>query len=87
MVVLSTDADGPEQWLRVGQALERTLLTATVRGLASTPLTQPLELPELRELLTPPDGPSYPQVILRLGYGRAVPHSARRPVPEVLLRE
>src|SRR5262249_44147159 len=51
LVVLSTAGDGPEAWLRAGQALERVLLTATVRGLASTPMTQPLEIPALRELV------------------------------------
>ena len=87
LVVLSTGADTPEQWLRAGQALQRTLLTATVRGLANTPMTQPLEIPELRALLTPPGGASYPQVILRLGYGPAGPTSSRRPLEEVLIRD
>jgi hypothetical protein len=86
LVVLSTNGDSPEQWLRAGQALERTLLTATVRGLATTPLTQPLEIPELRALLAPGDG-TVPQVILRVGYGPASPGSARRPVREVLVIE
>jgi hypothetical protein len=83
LVVLSTNADTPEQWLRAGQSLERTLLTATVRGLVTTPMTQPLEIPELRALLAP--GPArVPQVILRIGYGPASPTSARRPLGEVL---
>ena len=30
-------------WLRAGQALQRVLLTATLRGIAVSPLTQPLE--------------------------------------------
>jgi nitroreductase len=84
MVVLSTAADGPEQWLRAGQALERVLLTATVRGLASTPMTQPLEIPELRELASAGPGGGVPQVILRIGYGPACPTSARRPIRDVL---
>jgi hypothetical protein len=87
LVVLSTAVDTPEQWLRAGQSLERTLLTATVRGVASTPMTQPLEIPELRELLTPPGGITFPQAILRLGYGPAGPSSSRRPLEEVLIRD
>jgi len=85
LTVLSTTGDTRHDWLRAGQALERVLLTATVRGLATTPLTQPVELPELRELLTPAGGPAYPQVILRIGYGPACPRSGRRPLREVLI--
>lgn len=82
VVVLSTEADGREQWLRAGQALERVLLTATVRGLATTPMTQPLEVPELRELV---DSSGAPQVILRVGYGPACSASSRRPIRDVLV--
>jgi nitroreductase len=82
LVLLSTKADTPQQWLRAGQALERVLLTATVRGLATTPLTQPLELPRLRKLLT--DGTGVPQVILRIGYGPATAASPRRPLSDVV---
>ncbi len=87
LVVLSTYGDGPVQWLRAGQALERVLLTATVRGLATTPMTAPLEIPELRELLTDTRTGKWAQVILRIGYGPATVASPRRPVSEVLLRE
>jgi nitroreductase len=82
LVVLATAGDTPEQWLRAGQALERVLLTATVRGLATTPLSQPLEVPALRELLT--DGAGAPQVILRVGYGPASAASPRRPLSDVV---
>jgi nitroreductase len=82
LVVLSTVDDTREQWLRAGQALERVLLTATVRGLATTPLSQPLEVPRIRELLA--DGTGTPQVILRVGYGPASAASPRRPLSEVV---
>jgi nitroreductase len=82
LVVLSTAADTREQWLRAGQALERVLLTATARGLATTPLSQPLEVPRLRELLA--DGTGAPQVVLRVGYGPAVSGSPRRPLSDVI---
>jgi nitroreductase len=85
MVVVSTATDGPEQWLRAGQALERLLLTATVRGLATTPTTQPLEIPQLRALVGAGPGAGVAQVILRVGYGPASPASSRRPVSEVLV--
>lgn len=84
LVVLATAGDTPEQWLRAGQALERVLLTATVRGLATTPISQPLEVPRLRDLLTDPATGTCPQVILRLGYGPTSAVSPRRPLSEVL---
>lgn len=85
LVILSTPGDDREQWLRAGQALERLLLTATLRGLSSTPMSQPLEIPEFREQLTDPRDEGYPQVILRLGYGRASACSPRRPLEDMLM--
>jgi nitroreductase len=86
IAVLSTAADGPEAWLRAGQALERVLLTATVRGLCTTPMSQPLEIEGLRALLSNEETGRTVQAIVRLGYGPACPASPRRPVEEVLER-
>jgi nitroreductase len=85
IAVLSAPGDSPTAWVRAGQALERVLLTATVRGLANTPLTQPLEIPELRDLLADPSSGQSPHAILRLGYGPACPPSPRRPLNDVLI--
>jgi hypothetical protein len=46
LTVLATAHDEPADWLRAGQALQRVLLTATLRGIAASPLTQPLETPD-----------------------------------------
>lgn len=86
IAVLYTDRDTPEHWLRAGQALERLLLTATVRGVATTLMTQPMEIPELRALLAnAPDG-KIAQAVLRLGYGTPGTPSPRRNVDECLVR-
>jgi nitroreductase len=85
IVLLSTVGDTAAQWLRAGQALQRVLLTATVRGLAATPMTQPLEAPELRDLLADTGRGFAAQVILRLGYGPPAAGTPRRPVTEVLI--
>jgi nitroreductase len=82
IVVLCTDGDTEEHWLRAGQALERALLVATVHGLAATPMSQPLEIPALRELLT--DTGRWAQVILRLGYGQPTTPTPRRSLADVL---
>lgn len=84
IVVVSTEGDSPEHWVRAGQALQRILLAATVHHLAATPLTQPLEIPELRELLTDTVAGRWAQVILRLGYAQPTARTPRRRLADVL---
>ena len=68
IVLLLSVGDEPADWLRVGAALQRVWLTATVRGLAATPLTQITEIPELRELLADTATDRVVQSVLRIGY-------------------
>ena len=84
LVMLSTVADTAVQWLRAGQAMERVLLTATVRGVANTPMTAPTEVPELRRLLNESGDRRVAQVILRLGYGDPCAPTPRRPLADVV---
>jgi len=84
LAVLATPSCSRSDWMRAGQALQRVLLTATLRGVASSPLTQPLETPDAWLVRDPQSSFEYPQMILRFGYGLPVPHSPRRPVSEVL---
>jgi nitroreductase len=84
VAVLSTRFGGKAPWLLAGQALQRVLLTATARGIAVSPLTQPLETADAWLVRDPRSGREEPQMILRLGYGLPVPPTPRRPVPEVL---
>jgi hypothetical protein len=85
IAVLYTAGDTRRDWLCAGQALERVLLTATGRGLATTPLTQAIEVPELRELLNAADHPATVQSIVRFGYAGRVRQAPRRPLAEVLV--
>ena len=86
IVVLSTDGDTADRWLQAGQAMQRVLLMATVRGLAATPMSQPLEIPALRELTTDTVTGRWAQVILRLGYAQPpTTQTPRRPLADVLL--
>ena len=84
LAVLSTPSGGKASWLLAGQALQRVLLTATARGIAVSPLTQPLETNEAWLVRDPRSGHEEPQMILRLGYGLPVSPSPRRPVTDVL---
>jgi nitroreductase len=80
ILVLATDADEPADWLRAGQALQRVLLTATRLNLATTPISQPVEVPSVRAALSARTA----QMVLRVGYGKPAGRSPRRPVTEVL---
>lgn len=85
IMVLATGGDTPADWVRAGQALQHVLLTATWLGLATTPISQPVEVPAVRELLT--GHGTHAQMILRVGYGRPAPATPRRPLAEVLVSE
>jgi nitroreductase len=85
VLVLSTTGDDVGEWLRAGQALERVLLTATVRGLATSLMTQPMEVADLRELLRR-QGTGCAQAIVRVGYGPPATPSPRRALDDVVLQ-
>jgi len=85
-LLILTGGDTPADWIRAGMALERVLLTATVRGLAATPLSQVVEVPRLRSLLADRTNGSILQSLLRVGYPTTrMPPTPRRPLDDVLL--
>jgi nitroreductase len=84
LAVLSTATSTKLDWLRAGQALQRVLLTATQHGIATSPLTQPLETVDAWQVRDPEAGRGTPQLILRIGYGLPAPATPRRPVRDVL---
>ncbi|MEU4159265.1 hypothetical protein [Actinoplanes sp. NPDC026670] len=84
MTVLATDGDTPAAWVLAGQALQRVLLTATVLHLATTPISQPIEIPAVRDLLTDPATGRTAQMIIRLGYAEPAVATPRRNLADVL---
>jgi nitroreductase len=89
LVVLATESDGAADQLRAGEALSAVLLGATRMGLATDPVSQPLEVPTTRaQLMTLLDEVGQPQVLLRLGWAPVsatpVPETGRRPVDETI---
>jgi nitroreductase len=84
IAVLATDGDRPEDWVRAGQALQRVLLVATCVHLATTPISQPVEIPAIRELLADTQAGRWAQMIVRLGYGPPAAATPRRPLAEIL---
>ena len=90
LALLATAGASPLEDLACGEALSAVLLTATRWGVATDPVSQPLEVPatraELRRALLP-DG-SEPQLLLRLGWpsisAEPVPRTGRRPLDETI---
>ena len=70
ILVLGTEADDRLAQLRAGEATSAALLTATAMGLASCPVTEPLEIHKTRDAVRSDvfgtDG--YPQMLLRVGW-------------------
>lgn len=70
MVALGTEADDRLAQLRAGEATSVVLLTATALGLASCPVTEPLEIAETRDVVRRDvfGTSGYPQMLLRVGW-------------------
>jgi nitroreductase len=83
--VLSAHLSGPAADIQAGQALQRVLLTATDEGLATSLLSEVVEIPRTREdLRRLISGTRPPHALLRIGYGWPVTPTPRRPVHELL---
>ncbi|MBW0014502.1 NAD(P)H nitroreductase [Mycobacterium sp.] len=70
ILALGTRTDDRLAQLRAGEATSVVLLTATSVGLASCPVTEPLEIAATRESVRSDvfGGGDYPQMLLRLGW-------------------
>lgn len=92
LLVVTTPADGLPDRLRAGEAMSDVLLAATLMGLATTPLSQGLEIEATRQRIQRDvlGIPEYPQIVIRMGWpatgAAALPMTPRRPLPAVLLK-
>jgi len=91
IVVLATDGDEVLDWLRAGEATSAVLLTAERLGLATTPLSQAVEVEHTRRQLAKAGlGFSrYPQLLIRVGHrpenAIELPETPRRTLRSVLV--
>ena len=87
IAVFVAQGEGPEHWMQAGRACQRFALAATALGLKHAFLNQPVEVvrlrPDLAALIGMPG--RRPDIVMRFGYGAALPYSARRPVAEVVV--
>ncbi|MEO3756900.1 NAD(P)H nitroreductase [Mycobacterium sp. B14F4] len=92
VVALGTTEDNELSRLRAGEATSMVLLTATALGLASCPITEPLELAQTRDGVREHvfEDRNYPQMLLRMGWAPVnadpLPATPRRALSEVLVR-
>jgi nitroreductase len=89
VVALGTADDEELSRLRAGEATSLILLTATALGLATCPITEPLEIPETRDAVRADvfGGDEYPQMLSRIGWAPVnadpLPSTPRRKLSEV----
>lgn len=86
LAVLGTDVDEPLNWIQTGEALGRILLQARAENIWTSFMNQPIEVPELRPKLREALGRAigYPQLLMRMGYGKEVKPTPRRDVNNVI---
>jgi hypothetical protein len=88
VVVIGSLHDTALARLQAGQAMQRVLLTAAAAGISAALSSQPMEAPatrrELRQLI---GGGLWPQIMLRLGHGVAVPSSAQALLEDVVISD
>lgn len=89
MLALGTETDDDLARVRAGEATSLVLLSATAMGLATCPVTEPLEIPDTRDAVRADvfGTSGYPQMLLRVGWAAInadpLPATPRRPLPDV----
>jgi hypothetical protein len=85
LLALCTADDRSADWLAAGRAMQHALLRATVHGLSASYFSQAVEVPAVRARLREVLGErGWPQLLFRLGHGREVRATPRRPSDLVL---
>jgi nitroreductase len=85
VAIVGSVGDSATDQIRAGQALQRVLLTATDAGLASSMISQPIEVPAARDQLRRSLRRfGVPQMAVRMGYGHPGRPTPRRDVTAVL---
>lgn len=89
VVALGTETDDELARLRAGEATSLVLLSATAMGLATCPVSEPLEIPETREAVRADvfGATGHPQILMRIGWAPVdadpLPATPRRPLDDV----
>lgn len=86
VAVFAAASEGPAGWIAVGRACQRFCLMATAHGMKTAFVNQPVEVASLRTDLASLAGIAgrRPDLVIRFGYGPALPYSPRRPAEAVV---
>jgi hypothetical protein len=82
VAVFTGAGETPAAWVEVGRSFQRFALRATALGLRHAHINQPVEVPALRRDFAQwvGVGSARPDLVVRFGYGPALPMSLRRKV-------
>ncbi len=86
-VAFVAESETRASWVQVGRSSQRFALQATALGIKQSFINQPVEVPALRAQLADFLGLSgrRPDLLMRFGYGTALPMSLRRAVSDVIV--
>lgn len=90
VLALGTATDDRSAWLQAGETTSLVLLAATAMGLASCPISEPLEIPATRALIRAAvfGAEAQPQILLRVGWAPInadpLPPTPRREISAVV---
>jgi|AGTN01.2.fsa_nt_gi hypothetical protein len=86
-VLFTTTNNQLADWIKLGRFMQRFLLITTQENIAHAYMNQPCEVIELREELRQklPINNAFPQILLRIGYGKKAPYSKRKSIDEVII--
>ena len=89
VAIFVSERDDKEHWMRAGRSCQRFALQATALGLKHAFVNQPVEVASLRPRLASllDMAGRRPDLVMRFGYGPALPFSPRRLVKTVLAQE
>jgi hypothetical protein len=87
IAVFVSEQNDAAHWVEVGRCYERFALQATALGIKNAFLNMPVEVAALRPQFAVDlgIGDRRPDLVVRFGYGPAMPRSLRRPVDQVIL--
>lgn len=86
LVLFTTMHNTTEEWIELGQLLQRLTLTATQSGIASAFCNQLCEVASLAKELQKslPINGGFPTLLLRIGYASLMPYSPRKKLEDVI---
>ena len=87
VAVLFSEHDDKPHWIEAGRCYERLALRAAALDLRTAFINPPVEVPALRAQFADflGIGARRPDLVIRIGRGREMPRSLRRPVKDVLV--